>query len=80
MFKYLKMAETRRDTVSRYNPGSSEEIRMERVVDEIRSSFTKDQLEEYENSKLPVLSAAEQRAKNAEDLARMEQNKDSVSI
>lgn len=80
MFKYLKMAETRYNSVKQFNPSSNEAKRLKFAVDEIRSQFTEEQLKEYELSKLPVLSLVEQRAKDAAELKQMEQNRDRESI
>ena len=80
MFENIRLVETRLESLKRYSPESNEVFRFTEILKDLFSNMAPEDIAEYEASKNKTLNIHEQRKKDAEDLKRMEQNKDSVSI
>lgn len=80
MYKYLSAAETRYESLKRYNSNSYETKRFEMIVNDLRSRFSSKELNEYENLKNPVLSPEALRIRAIEEMRTMEENRDKNSI
>lgn len=78
----LAAAELRHQSVSRYNPNSSEEVRLVLAIADIRGKMTEDELTAYNDEKNALLNeSTEKKAKRIKaELAAMEANRDSNSI
>lgn len=79
-FMHLKMAETRLNSLTQYHPNSGEQLRMKSVVQDMLKALTKDQLAEYETSKIQIESAEDKRKRLREEIKQMELTRDSNSI
>jgi hypothetical protein len=78
-FTYLKMAETRRDNLKQYHPGSGEYMRLEGIVADMISGLNPDEIQAYADSKVIVETSKEKADRIKLELKAMEANTDKPS-
>ncbi len=77
---YLMHAETRLETVVRYNPDSSEVSRLQFVRNDIFDKLSESDRTEYDRRKNFVESAEAKAKRLKNEIAKMEANRDNPSI
>lgn len=79
-FTYLKMAETRYNSLLRFNQSAAECSRFKFIVEDLKSQFSESDLIQYEKNKAPIETSEERKRRSREEFKMMEMNKDSNSI